>query len=108
VCTSSASTGLCGGQRATAVPTATLNIKEYLQPRNSPREKSYSRNEAGSRPKRLVGKAADTDEETGKCSLWDRRGTGSSISGKIFRDNVGKNPLAAGAGSNLPRLLARG
>ena len=85
-----------------------LNIKEYLQPRNSPREKSYSRNEAGSRPKRLVGKADDTDEETGKCSLWDRRGTGSSISGRIFRDNVGKNPLAAGAGSNLQRLPERG
>src|SRR5215475_11029908 len=72
------------------------------------REKSYSRNVAGSRPKRLVGKADDTDEETGKCSLWDRRGTGSSISGKIFRDNVGKNPLAAGAGSNLPRLTEGG
>jgi len=85
-----------------------LNIKEYLQPRNSPREKSYSRNVAGSRPKRLVGKADDTDEETGKCSLWDRRGTGSSISGKICRDNVGKNPLAAGAGSNLQRLPERG
>jgi hypothetical protein len=69
---------------------------EYLQPRKSSREKSYSRNEAGSRPKRLVGKAADTDEETGRCSLWYRRGTGSSISGKIFRNNVGKNPLAAG------------
>jgi len=27
---------------------------------------------------------------------------------KILRDKVGKNPLAAGAGSNLPRLLARG
>src|SRR5215472_18416726 len=62
-----------------------LNITEYLQPRNSPREKSYSRKEAGSRPKRLVGKAADTDEETGRCSLWDRRGTGSSISGKDFQ-----------------------
>jgi hypothetical protein len=67
-----------------------LNIMEYLQPRNSPREKSYSRNEAGSRPKRLVGKAADTDEETGRCSLWDRRGTGSSISGKIFRITSGR------------------
>jgi hypothetical protein len=67
-----------------------LNIKEYLQPRKSPREKSYSRNEAGSRPKRLVGKAADTDEETGTRSLWDRRGTGSSISGKIFRITSGR------------------
>jgi hypothetical protein len=91
VCASCASTGLCGGQRVTAVPTATLNIKEYLQPRNFSREKSYSRKEAGSRPKRLLGKAADTDEETGICSLWDRRGTGSSISGKIFRITSGRS-----------------
>ena len=68
-----------------------LNIKEYLQPRNFSREKSYSRKEAGSRPKRLLGKAADTDEETGICSLWDRRGTGSSISGKIFRITSGRS-----------------
>src|SRR5260370_31203213 len=85
-----------------------LNIKKYLQPRNSPREKSYSRNEAGSRPKRLVGKAADTDEETGRCSLWDRRGTGSSISGKIFRITSGRTHRQQGLVGNLPRLLARG
>jgi len=85
-----------------------LNIKEYLQPRKTLRGKSCSRNEAGSRPKISLGKAADADEETGKRSLWDRRGTGSGMQGKILRDNVGKNPLAAGAGSNLPRLPARG
>ena len=73
-----------------------LNIKEYLQPRKSHCEKSYSWNEAGSRPKRLVGKAADTDEETGTCSLWDRRGTGSSISGKIFRITSGRTPWQQG------------
>ena len=66
-------------------------MKEYLQPRKSPREKSYSRNEAGSRPKRLVGKAVDADEATGTCSLRDRRGTGSSISGKIFRITSGSS-----------------
>jgi hypothetical protein len=27
--------------------------------------------------------------------------------GKILRDNVGKNPLAAGAGSNLQSFLER-
>jgi hypothetical protein len=85
-----------------------LNIKEYLQPRNVPREKSYSRNEAGSRPSYVLGKADDTEEETGVCTSWDRRGMGSDIRGKICRDNVGKVPMAAGAGSNLRRLLARG
>jgi hypothetical protein len=37
-----------------------------------------------------------------------RRGMGSGISGKIRRDNVGKVPWVAGAGSNLQRLLKRG
>jgi hypothetical protein len=69
VCTSSASTGLCGGQRVTVVPTATLNIKECLQPRKPTREKSCSRNEAGSRPNLYWGKADDTEEETGTCTL---------------------------------------
>ena len=66
------------------------------------REKSYSRKEAGSRPKRLVGKAADTDEETGKCSLWDRRGTGSSISGKIFRITSGRTRWQQGLVATCP------
>ena len=54
-----------------------------------------------------MGKADDTAEETGKGTLWDRRGMGSSIQGKILGDNVGKIPLAAGAGSDLRRLLER-
>jgi hypothetical protein len=36
-----------------------------------------------------------------------RRGKGPDIRGKIRRDNVGKIPLAAGAGSNLQGLLKR-
>ncbi len=40
-----------------------LNIKECLQPRKDPREKSCSRNAAGSRPSLLMGKADDTGEE---------------------------------------------
>src|ERR1700736_3166105 len=67
-----------------------------------------SRNEAGSRPHLRWGKADDTGEETGKRTRWDRRGTGSSIQGKIFRDNVGKLPWAAGAGYNLQGLFERG
>jgi hypothetical protein len=74
----------------------------------SPAEKSYSRKQAGSRPSAFQGKADDTGEETGKRTLWDRRGRGPSIRGKIRRDNVGKILWAAGAGSNLPRLLERG
>jgi len=56
----------------------------------------------------LVGKADDTAEETGKSTLWDRRGMGSSIQGKILGDNVGKARRAAGTGDNLRRLLQRG
>jgi hypothetical protein len=56
----------------------------------------------------LVGKADDTAEETGKSTLWYRRGMGSSIQGKIRGDNVGKVRRAAGTGDNLRRLLQRG
>src|ERR1700732_1948360 len=37
-----------------------------------------------------------------------RRGRGSSIQGKILRDNVGKLPGAAGTAYNLPGLFERG
>ncbi len=60
-----------------------LNIKKIsAASKISPREVVFA-DEAGSRPKRLVGKAANTDEETGIYSLWDRWGTGSSISEKF-------------------------
>ena len=55
-----------------------------------------------------LGKADDLGEETGTSTRWDRRGRGPGIWGKICRDRVGKNPLAAGAGSNLQRLSERG
>jgi len=45
-----------------------------------------------------VGKAAVAEEEPGMCNR---------ITGKLLRDNVGKNPLAAGAGSNLQSFLER-
>ena len=35
----------------------------------------------------------------------NRRDRGPGIAGKVLRDNVGKSPLAAGAGSNLQGLL---
>ena len=55
-----------------------------------------------------MGKAEDAEEEPGKCTQWDRRGMGSGIAGQIRRNNVGKILVAAGAGSNLHRLLKRG
>ena len=85
------------------------NIKEYLQPRNTGlREVVIRGTEAGSRLNLSLGKADDIVEETGESTRWDRRGTGSSIQGKILRDNVGKLPWAAGTGYNLPRLFERG
>ena len=63
---------------------------------------------AGSRPNLRLGKADATGEETGASTRWNRRDTGSSIQGKIFRDNVGKLPWAAGTEYNLQRLSERG
>src|SRR5260370_21017814 len=74
-----------------------LNIKKCLQPRNPLREKSCSRVKAGSRPTPEVGKAEDTEEETGICTLWNRRGMGPGIRGRIRRDIVGNIPWGAGA-----------
>jgi hypothetical protein len=52
---------------------------------------------AGSRPKKGLGKADDIEEETGKCTRWDRRDGGPGIWGKICGDNIGNILLAAGA-----------
>jgi hypothetical protein len=54
------------------------------------------------------GKADDVEEETGMCTPRNRRGRGPGTQGRIHRYNVGKVPLAAGAGSNLQRLHERG
>jgi len=46
-----------------------------------------------------------------KKQAWtprNRRDRGPGTQGRIHRDNVGKILLAAGAGSNLQRLLERG
>ena len=59
-------------------------------------------------PDSVRGKADDVEEETGRCTPRDRRDRGPGTQGRIHRDNVGKVPLVAGAGSNLQRLLARG
>ena len=75
--------------------------------KHGPRE-VVLRSKAGSRSHLSWEKADDTAEETGMRTLWDRRGTGSSIQGKILRDNVGKLPWAAGAGYNLQGLFEQG
>jgi hypothetical protein len=54
------------------------------------------------------GKADDVEEETGKCTPRTAVIGAQATKGRIRRDNVGMVPPAAGAGSNLQRLLARG
>ena len=97
MCTSSASTGLCGGQWVTSVPTATLNMKKCLPISKTHHGEIAFVERAGSRPKKGLGKADDIEEETGKCTRWDRRDGGPGIWGKICGDNIGNILLAAGA-----------
>ena len=68
MCTSSASTGLCGGQWVTAVPTATLNITKWLQSRTPPAVKSLKRNITVCRPIFLWGRP-----------LWQRKNQACAI-----------------------------
>jgi hypothetical protein len=80
-----------------------------LHPRQlaSPRKVAFAE-QNGKPTHSVLGKADDIGEETGTSTRWDRRGRGPGIWGKICRDRVGKNPLAAGAGSNLQRLSDQG
>ena len=90
-----------------------LKINEWLQSRKS--DPSRNRFDGQTREEKekadldsVRGKADDVEEETGKCTPCTRRDRGPGNQGRIRRDNVGKVPPAAGAGSNLQRLLARG
>src|ERR1700730_12256461 len=86
-----------------------LNIKKWLQPRKS--DPSRNRFDGYKREADLDserGKAADVEEEAGRCTPRNRRGRGPGTQGRIHRDNVGKVPPAAGAGSNRQRLPERG
>ena len=86
-----------------------LNIKKWLQP--SKKDPSRNRFDGEMREADLDserGKADDAEEETGRCTPRYRRDRGLGTQGRIHRDNVGKVPWAAGAGSNLHRLLERG
>jgi len=50
-----------------------VNITECLPTSKLHRGKIAFAEETGSRPKKGLGKADDTEEETGKCTRWDRR-----------------------------------
>ncbi|PYX78027.1 MAG: hypothetical protein DMG70_33095 [Acidobacteria bacterium] len=72
-------------------------------------KKSFRREDAGIADLDSVrGKADDVEEETGRGTPRYRRDRGPGTQGRIHRDNVGKVPSVAGAGSNLHKLLERG
>src|SRR5215470_2373428 len=86
-----------------------LNIKKWLQSRKW--DASRNRFDGEMREADLDsvrGKADDAGEETGISTPRYRRDRGPGTQGRIHRDNVGKVPSTAGAGSNLRRLLERG
>ena len=59
--------------------TRRLEHKEMSAVSKDFRGKVVSRIEAGSQFSTAQGKADDTEEETGKCTLWDRRDMGPGI-----------------------------
>src|SRR6266852_9021732 len=68
-------------------------------PKSSARKKSFQADHSREAdPSLCWGSPTTQMEETGICTLWDRRGMGSNIQGKILRDNVGKVRRAAGTG----------
>ena len=86
-----------------------LNIKKWLQSRKAIRHEIVLTGTVREADLDSVrGKADDVEEETGMCTPRNRRDRGPGTQGRIHRDNVGKVLLAAGAGSNLQRLLERG
>jgi hypothetical protein len=75
--------------------------------KTSPRKVAFAE-QNGKPTHSVLGKADDTGEETGTSTRWDPSGQGTRHLGKDLQNRVGKNPLAAGAGSNLKRLSDRG
>jgi hypothetical protein len=84
------------------------NITKCLQSRKLTHEKSRSWNEAGSQPILPRGKADDIGEVNRCMHPMGPPWQGTRQPRKDTQNNVEKVPLAAGAGSNLRRLLARG
>jgi hypothetical protein len=73
----------------------------------NPRKVAFAE-QTGSRPIVFWGRPMTSGKKQVRALGGTRRGRGPGIWGKICRDRVGKNPLVAGAGSNLQRLSDRG
>ena len=85
-----------------------LNMTKWLQPRKFLRCEVALAGSHGTPTHPCFGEGRCCRGSNRYEQPANRRGRGPGISGRTRRDNVGKNPLAAGAGSNLRRLLARG
>jgi hypothetical protein len=92
-------------ERAGARPALTLPWR-HCSLETPPARSRNSRDKCGKPTHVSLRKADDTVEATGESTRWYRRGRGSSIQGKIFRDSVGKLPWAAGTAYNLQRLFS--
>jgi hypothetical protein len=81
---------------------------EWLQPRNWGPYRSRCAGFCG-KPTRLQhGEGRCPTGRNGQEHRGDRRGMGPGTWGRTRGDNVGKDPLPAGAGSNLQRSAERG
>jgi hypothetical protein len=86
-----------------------LNITKWLQPgKFAPLRSRFSGYARYADPEPLRGKANVAGEATGKCNLQTVVVRAQASSEGHAEDNVGKIPVAAGAGSNLRRLHERG
>jgi len=77
-------------------------------PKFTPGLKSLSGKRGKADPLLTGRRPLSAEEETSICTQQTHRSTGPSTQGKNRGDNVGKDPLPAGAGSNLRRLFEPG
>jgi hypothetical protein len=73
----------------------------------TPARNCFKRSIADADPSDGYGEGRGRAGRNGREHCASRRDIGPSIQEKIHRDNVGKGPLPAGAGSNLQRLDER-
>jgi hypothetical protein len=84
------------------------NVTKYLQPRKSPRTKSFQAGSCGKPTHFSLGEGRWHRGRNRREHTVYRRGRGSSIQEQTVGDNVGKLPWAAGTGNNLQGLSKRG